>query len=166
MPAHALSAGACSARPYENEICHGCGPRAVIAVIAALNVFYTIRLTNARDVAVGEAARTGRIQRFVTQLFEGGDPAAGPADSLRVVTLVDRGVQEARSLTSEPAIRAEMLQTLGGIYEKLGNLERADTLLRDALGQRRTLQGETSADVGSSLVALALLRTQQANKAA
>src|SRR5687767_10315685 len=138
---------------------------AVVAVIAALNVFYTIRLTTARDLAVAEAARTGRIQRFVTQLFEGGDPAAGPADSLRVVTLVDRGVQEARSLTSEPAIQAEMLQTLGGIYEKLGNLERADTLLRDALMQRRALQGETSADVGSSLVALALLRTQQAKYA-
>jgi tetratricopeptide (TPR) repeat protein len=131
---------------------------AVVAVIAALYV-------KARDLAVAEAARTGRIQRFVTQLFEGGDPAAGPADSLRVVTLVDRGVQEARSLTSEPAIQAEMLQTLGGIYEKLGNLERADTLLRDALVQRRALHGETSADVGSSLVALALLRTQQAQYA-
>jgi serine/threonine-protein kinase len=84
---------------------------AAILVIAALNVFYTIRLTNARDAAVAEAARTGRIQRFVTQLSQGGDPAAGPAESLHVVTLIDRGVQEARSLTSEPAIQAELFQT-------------------------------------------------------
>jgi len=136
---------------------------AVIAVIAALNVFYAIRLTNARDVAVAEAARTGRIQRFVTQLFEGGDPAAGPAESLHVVTLVDRGVREARSLTSEPAIQAELLQTLGGIYEKLGNLERADTLLRESLASRRSTPGTTAAEVGSSLTSLALLRTVQAN---
>ena len=138
---------------------------AVIAVIVALNVFYTIRLTNARDAAVAEAARTGRIQRFVTQLFEGGDPAAGPADSLRVVTLVDRGVQVARSLTSEPAIQAELFQTLGGIYQKLGKLERADTLLRDAL-QTRMARGDSSADVASTLIALGQLRIDQAQFAA
>jgi serine/threonine protein kinase/Tfp pilus assembly protein PilF len=137
----------------------------VVAVIVALNVFYTIRLTNARDAAVAEAARTGRIQRFVTQLFEGGDPAAGPADSLHVVTLVDRGVQEARSLTSEPAIQAELFQTLGGIYQKLGKLDRADTLLRDAL-QTRTARGDGSADVGSTLIALGQLRNDQAQYAA
>jgi serine/threonine-protein kinase len=138
---------------------------AVIAVIAALNVFYAVRLTRARDLAVAEAARTGRIQRFVTQLFQGGDQAAGPAESLRVVTLVDRGVQEARSLTSEPAIQAELFQTLGGIYQKLGNMERADTLFRDALGRRTAVAGDTSPDVGASLVALGLLRTDQAKYA-
>ena len=138
---------------------------AVVAVIIALNVFYAIRLTNARDAAVAEAERTGRIQRFVTQLFEGGDPAAGPADSLHVLTLVDRGVQEARSLTSEPVIQAELFQTLGGIYEKLGNLGRADTLLRDALAQRQRVRGDSSAEVGSSLISLALLRTVQAKYA-
>jgi serine/threonine-protein kinase len=138
---------------------------AVMAVIVALNAFYTIRLTNARDVAVAEAARTGRIQRFVTQLFEGGDPAAGPADSLRVVTLVDRGVQDARSLTGEPIIQAELFETLGGIYEKLGNLGRADSLLHDALAQRRSVLGESAAEVGASLISLALLRTDQAKYA-
>ena len=134
---------------------------AVVAVIAALNVFYAIRLTNARDAAVAEAARTGRIQRFVTQLFQGGDPSAGPAESLHVVTLIDRGVQEARSLTSEPAIQAELFQTLGGIYQKLGKFERADTLLRDAL-QTRTARGDSTADVGSTLIALGQLRNDQA----
>jgi serine/threonine protein kinase/lipopolysaccharide biosynthesis regulator YciM len=137
----------------------------VTVLIAGLNVFYTVRLTRARDLAVAEAARTGRIQHFVTQLFEGGDQAAGPAESLRVVTLVDRGVQQARSLTSEPAIQAELFQTLGGIYQKLGNHGRADTLLRDALDRRTALLGATSADVGSSLVALGLLRTDQAKYA-
>lgn len=138
---------------------------AVLLVIAALNVFYTVRLTRARDLAVAEAARTGRIQHFVTQLFEGGDQAAGPAESLRVVTLVDRGVQEARSLTSEPAMQAELFQTLGGIYQKLGNHGRADSLLRDALDRRTALLGDTSADVAASLVALGLLRTDQARYA-
>ena len=35
-PTHAFSAGACSARPYENESSHGCGPRAFIALRCAV----------------------------------------------------------------------------------------------------------------------------------
>ena len=138
----------------------------VVFMVAALNVFYTIRLTRARDEAVAEAERTGRIQRFVTQLFQGGDEAAGPAESLHVVTLVDRGVQQARSLTSEPRIQAELFQTLGGIYQKLGNLDRADTLLHDALEKRTAMAGDSSAEVAASLVALGQLRTDQAQYAA
>ena len=44
-------------------------------------------------VAAAIAARTQRIQKFMTNLFQGGDSVAGPADNLRVVTLLDRGVQ-------------------------------------------------------------------------
>src|SRR5213080_4654677 len=65
-------------------------------IVISLVVFYTVRLATARNAAVAEAARTQRIQRFMLNLFQGGDEAVGPADSLRVVTLVDRGVQDAQ----------------------------------------------------------------------
>lgn len=134
----------------------------VAAGVIALVVFYTVRLTSARNAAVAEAARTQRIQRFTMSLFEGGDREVGPADSLRVVTLIDRGVQEARTLDQEPAVQAELYQTLGSIYQKLGNFTRADTLLQQALDHRRALFPAGSPEVGSSLVALGLLRVEQA----
>jgi serine/threonine protein kinase/tetratricopeptide (TPR) repeat protein len=134
----------------------------VLGTIVALVVFYTVRLTTARNTALAEAARTQRIQKFMLRLFEGGDEAAGPSEDLRVVTLVDRGVQEARSLDSEPAVQAELYETLGGIYQKLGNLSRADELLRMALDERRSLLGPDDPDVAGSLVALGLLRSDQA----
>lgn len=142
--------------------------RGVIAAVLALGTvlllvaFYTVRLAIARNVAEAEAARAGRIQRFTLSLFEGGDDAVGPADSLRVVTLIDRGVQEARTLDNEPAVQAELYQTLGGIYQKLGNFARADSLMVAALTQRMALFGPQHPDVGSSLVDLGLLRLQQA----
>ena len=67
-------------------------------------------------------------------LFNGGDKEAGPADDLRVVSLLDRGVQEARSLDREPAVQADLYETLGGIYQKLGKFDQADTLLRGGAG--------------------------------
>src|SRR5437899_6847453 len=133
-----------------------------VLVVLGLVVFYTVRLATARNAAVAEAARTQRIQHFMLNLFQGGDETVGPADSLRVVTLLDRGVQEAQSLDGEPAVQAELRETLGRLYQKLGKLDRADTLLRTALDQRRSMSGSDDAAVGAGLVALGRLRIDQA----
>ena len=97
-----------------------------------LVTFYTIRLARARDTAVAEQVRAQRIQRFMTDLFRGRDPDAGPADSLRVIALLEQGVLEARTLDREPEVQADLYETLGGIYQQLGELGRADSLLSRA----------------------------------
>lgn len=132
----------------------------VTTLIAALILFYTVQLTTARDAAIAEAARTQRIQQFMLGLFEG-DSDTGPSDTLRVRTLIDRGIREARVLDGEPAIQAELYQTLSGIYQKLGQLDRADSLLRMAFDQRRALYGLDHPDVAASQVAMGLLRLDQ-----
>jgi eukaryotic-like serine/threonine-protein kinase len=124
--------------------------------------FYTLRLKTARNDALAEAARAQRIQRFMLNLFQGGDEAVGPADSLRVVTLVDRGVREARSLDADVAVQAELYETLGTIYQQLGNFPRSDTLLRAALDQRTTRLADRHAEVAASLIALGTLRNAEA----
>jgi serine/threonine-protein kinase len=134
----------------------------VFVVIVGMAIFYTVRLATARNVALREAERTQRIQRFTLNLFEGGDKVAGPADRLRVVTLVDRGLQDARSLASDPAMEAELDVTLGSIYQKLGKLARADSLISAALAKRRALYGPEHPEVAATLVALGSLRVDQA----
>ncbi len=134
----------------------------ILAVMIGLVAFFTVRLAKARDTALAEAARTQRIQQFMANLFQGGDAAAGPSDSLRVITIVDRGVQEAKTLNSDPKVQAELYQNLGGIYQKLGKFEAADSLLSSALEQRKSVFGADSAEVAESLTALGLLRSDQA----
>jgi len=130
-------------------------------VVAGLVVFFVWRLAKARNAALAEARRTQRIERFMLDLFDGGDKAAGPADNLRVVALLDRGVESARALAGEPAVQAELYQTLGSIYEKLGKYDQADALLHSALDRRKAISGAESADVGDSYLALGLLRLDQ-----
>lgn len=137
------------------------GAAAVLAVVAGLIIFFTVRLTVARNAALAQAARAQRIQEFMLNLFEGGDRSAGPANALRAETVVEMGVREARALDSEPAVQAELYQTLGRIYQKLGNLERADSLLSLALQQRRHIFGSERSEVAESLVTLALLRVDE-----
>lgn len=133
-----------------------------LAVVVGLVIFFTARLAKARTAAVAEAARTQRIQRFMMNLFQGGDEAAGPADDLKVVTLLDRGVQEARALDREPAVQGELYQTLGSMYQKLGKFDRADSMLRSALDVRKAAFGPSSSELARSEVSLALLRAEQA----
>ena len=128
----------------------------------ALVTFYSVRLARARNAALADAARAERIQQFMVDLFQGGEAVAGPAESLRVITLLDRGVRTARTLSTEPAAQAELYATLGGVFQNLGELERADTMLREALASRRRLFGNESAAIASSLVDLGLLRLEQA----
>ena len=135
---------------------------AAFTVIIGLVAFFTVRLARARNAAIAEAARTQRIQRFTLNLFQGGDESVGPADDLRVITLLDRGVQEARALDGEPAMQAELYQTLGGIYQNLGKLDQADKLLRASLDQRKQIFGSDHYVVAESMVGLGLLRDAQA----
>jgi serine/threonine protein kinase/tetratricopeptide (TPR) repeat protein len=135
---------------------------AVLILTIGLTTYYTARLASARNAAVTEAARAQRIQDLMLNLFTGGDEAAGPAEDLRVVSLIDRGVLEAQNLNAEPAVQVSMYRTLGGIYQKLGNLTKAESLLQTALDRRRSLFGADHAEVAESLVAMGLLRVGQA----
>jgi serine/threonine-protein kinase len=134
----------------------------VFTIVVGLVVFFTVRLAKARNAALEEAARTQRIQRFMMNLFQGGDESVGPGDSMRVVTLLDRGVQEAQSLNSDPKVQAELYETLGTIYEQLGKFDQADSLLHSALERRKSLFGQNSTEVAESLVALGQMRSDQA----
>jgi serine/threonine-protein kinase len=135
---------------------------AVVVLFIGLASFYTIRLARARDAALASAARADRVQKFTMDLFNGGDEDEGPADSLRVVTLLDRGVEQAQQLRNEPVAQASMLLTLGKAFTKLGRYDRADSLLRLSLDRRRAALGADDPDVAVSLIALAELREAQA----
>jgi eukaryotic-like serine/threonine-protein kinase len=134
---------------------------AMLLLIAATVVFYTVRLEKARNAALREAARTLIIQQFTESLFDGGDKSAGPAMDLKAVQLLDRGTLEAASLGRDPEMQSDMRETLGGIYQKLGKLDLAEPLLVSALDERRKFLGGDNRKVAESLVRLGLLRKDQ-----
>jgi serine/threonine-protein kinase len=133
-----------------------------LALAIGLAVFFTVRLSRARDAAVAEAGRAEHVQSFMLNLLEGGENASGPAADLRVVTLLDRGAKEAAALAAEPQTQAALHVTLGRMYQKLGQYDRADELLQKGLEHHRELRGPTDPVVGEDLVALGLLRLEQA----
>ena len=134
-----------------------------LAAIIGLVVFFTVRLAIARNAALAEAARTQRVLQFMFGLFKGNDDEAGPPEGLRVVTVLDRGVERAEALGHEPEIQAELYRTLGGSYEQLGNYDRANQLLDSALRLDRASPHPNDLSIADDLQAKALLDSDQGN---
>jgi eukaryotic-like serine/threonine-protein kinase len=138
---------------------------ALVLSVTATAAVYTYRLSAAHDAAVTEAARTQRVQQFMLGLFDAGETDEAPAADLRVLTLLDRGVRSAKALDAQPLIQADLHQTLGNVYGRLGQYSRAEELLQSSLDSRRALRGTQHPDVAESLVELGLLRLSQAKLA-
>lgn len=134
----------------------------VSLLLVGMSGYYAVGLRRARDAAVAEAERTARIQAFVTSLFQGGDEAVGAPDTLRVQTLIDRGIREAVALDAEPGAQADLFLTLGGLLRQQGRTAAADSLLQRALEIRSTLVPGDHPDIAVALTALATLRMDQA----
>lgn len=135
---------------------------AVLGSVAVLTVLYASGLARARDEARGEAARSARVQAFLVRLFQGDDEATGPSDTLRVTTLIDRGEREAAGLEADPALRADIRETLGELRRQLGEYPASNALLEASLAERLRLGGPGSIDVARSLIALGRLRLDEA----
>jgi eukaryotic-like serine/threonine-protein kinase len=134
----------------------------ILGLFAGVVGYFTFRLAQERNAALAEAARTKRVELFMENLFDGGDPQVGPVKDLQVTTVLGHGVRDAQSLNSDPAIQADLYLTLGHVYEKLGNFTQAETLFQEARGKSRQTNGEDSAAYGKVLLASGLLKVYQA----
>lgn len=127
----------------------------VIAFITLMASFFTYRLIETRNRAIASQARTDRIQRLMLSLFEGDDDTdAGPSTSLTALALLQRGVQQADTLSAEPDVQAELRFTLGDLFRKLGRMDQALPLLRTAHAQRAVLLGPSDPLVLKTQIAL------------
>ncbi len=125
--------------------------------------FFVVHLARAKNQALAQAAKSKRIEHFMLHLFDGdrSDSQSGPSSELRATDVLDRGAREAERLKGVPQVQAELYQTLGDLYEKLGNFDRADRLLRSALTARLAIFGKQSTPVAETMVTLANLESEQ-----
>jgi tRNA A-37 threonylcarbamoyl transferase component Bud32/Tfp pilus assembly protein PilF len=123
-------------------------------------VKYTLDLREERQNARQEAARADAAARFLEGLFQASDPreARGRVPDAR--ELLRRGTERLarnRELADQPLLRADLLDTLGGIQTGLGLYDEARPLLEEALAIRERLHGRGHPEVAETLVRLGSL---------
>ena len=78
--------------------------------------------------------------RFVTGMIQAAEPDRAQGENLTVVELLDIGRERiARELAEEPELQIEMVGTLGGVFRQLGEYDKAQEMMEDALMRARRL---------------------------
>ena len=134
---------------------------AFVGLAVGFAAFYTVRVTQERNVARMEAEKSAEVTAFLMGLFEANDPAEALGDTITARALLERGLARAEDMQDQPVVQAQMLDVMGQAYESLGEYDRADTLYQQALALRRAVLGETHPDVAATMNRWAALLEDQ-----
>ena len=123
---------------------HAWATAAVVAVFASTVVYAVVAtrqaeaLARERDRAQAEAAKARQSLALIRRLFEGASPESAGGRELTARQLLDDGWPWIeRELDGQPSLQADMYDTVGGIYRKLGDFARAQALAERALTAAR-----------------------------
>ena len=131
-----------------------------IAAVVAGAVATTIGMVKARkaeQVALTEAETASAVSDFLVGLFYASDPFASSEDANAVSAkdLVDRGAQRLETeLQESPTVRARLMNALGVILTNLGEIDRAEELIHDAMAIRRESMDANAREFAESYYAL------------
>jgi len=124
----------------------GIGFALVVAFVAAI-LLQSARIAAERDRANTEAQARGAVSTFLIGLFTVSDPSEARGNTITARELLDRGAAKIdRELAAQPAIQAELMVTIGKIYDELSLVDQSQPLLRRAADTRERLLGEAHPD--------------------
>jgi serine/threonine-protein kinase len=131
------------------------------------------RAAEAEAQAAMEAETARTVSRFLEELFWVADPFQGSSlteaqgTEIPVGEFLERGGQRITTeLEGQPAIQATLMDTIGRIYNRLGDYGQAERLLRASLETRRETFGPEHLEVADSLSHLANVLLDQGEHAA
>jgi serine/threonine-protein kinase len=130
----------------------------LLAALAAVMTIQSVRIARERDRANQVAATAEAVTQSLVSVFEFADPGTAKGNAITAKELLDQGAEKVvRDLKDQPLSQAKLMDTIGGLYLNLGEYDRAQQLLADALKLRRQTPGAKPLDVAESLHHLGML---------
>jgi serine/threonine-protein kinase len=125
---------------------------AVVAVFLILLAAAVAEMAVLTKRARIEAKTANEISNFLVDIFSSNDPRNGRGDQVTARELLDQGTRNIGStLKDSPEIRARLLDTVGGIYTRLGAYAEANRLLDESIGIRRNVLHRVDLDLATAL---------------
>ncbi len=130
---------------------------AIILVAAVIQVAYMrFRAEAEAERARREAATAREVTEFLVKSFEAADPWHAAGEKVTAVQLLESSEKRiATELKGQPAVRANLLESIGLAYRGLGLFQRSREVLEQSLTLRKQTHGENHLDVARSLTELA-----------
>jgi tetratricopeptide (TPR) repeat protein len=129
---------------------------AVLGIVAAFSAYLATQqrdLANqARSRAEVEAETAKQTTNFMVDLFSVSDPSEARGNTITAREIMDKGANRIEEeLSTQPAIQAALMETMGAVYTSLGLYEQSASLLQSAVDKRRALFGDEHLEVARSM---------------
>lgn len=132
---------------------------AALLLLVGFSVLQAIqirRIREERDRTAHERDRANRIAGFMTRMFKVSDPSQARGNSITAREVLDKASKEIDTgLAKDPETQAQMMDTMGDVYESLGLYPQAEELDRRALEIRKHTLGANHRDTIVSMRHLA-----------
>ncbi|MCA9255049.1 MAG: serine/threonine protein kinase, partial [Phycisphaerales bacterium] len=123
-----------------------------------------VRAEGSEKEARRETTKAREATVFLTSLFESANPTEARGKELTLGEVLDDGARRLkRSLTDQPEVRLELLNTIAVAYRELGRFDDARRILLDGLKAHRDTLGPDHPLIALSLHGLARLEYLAAN---
>ncbi len=127
------------------------GVAAALALLAAVAAGAASFVVQSRRVA-RERDRAERVSRFLTDLFMVSDPGEARGNSITAREVLDKGAERIENdLKEQPEVRADLMETMANVYDRLGLYDRAARLAEEALVFRRQVGAREPVALARSL---------------
>ena len=101
--------------------------------IIGLTTYYTQSLAKQRNVAVYESQKSQQLMSFMAGIFSSSNPYENQGDTMSVGSYLDKSLLKLDTqFVDQLDTKAELLMTLGQVYNGLNNYEVGDSLLNTA----------------------------------
>ena len=121
----------------------------------------------ARLAAEAARSETEKVAGFLVGLFSEASPEQNRGVQVTARELLDRGATRIRGELGEtPLVRARLLHTIAGVYQRLGLFREALPLAQEALGLRESALGGDDLLVAQSLRLLAIVEVELGDREA
>ena len=122
---------------------------ALVAIITGVS-WYTWQLGIARDQAEANAAEAeieaehaNQMSQFLIDLFDAPDPQYARGEDVTVKQVLEAGIDKIRTeLEGQERVQADLLMTLGRVYNELGEFDKGGPLLDESVEMHRVLGEE------------------------
>ncbi|NNF13179.1 MAG: serine/threonine protein kinase [Gemmatimonadetes bacterium] len=126
-----------------------------LAVFGAAMAVQADRIGRERDRAVRETRKSAAVNAFMNEVLLAAEPLDGLGPDATILDALNWIVAESDGpFSDDPEVDSSVRHAVGAVFSQLGQLDRAEELLLDALDSRLEALGATHADVGSTLYQL------------
>jgi non-specific serine/threonine protein kinase/serine/threonine-protein kinase len=127
-----------------------------LLVLAIAMSMQSARIANEKRRADREAEASRRVTDFLVGLFRVSDPGVSEGKTITARELLARGAESiGKELDTEPLIQANLMLTIGLVYQNLALYKDAEPYLEKSLERRRRLLGPEHPDTLAAMHALA-----------